>query len=96
MFFDMFDEEDEDESSTYHPRALGSESSLEMDAEKAVNRWKRVERRIYSPFWRFAHNVVAHPMLAFYRPWGEKLHEWTANKMYEPRDGLSPIVTDND
>ena len=59
-------------------------------------KWKRVERRIYSPFWRAMHNIIAHPMLAVYRPWGEALHEFTARKMYEPQGGLSPIITDND
>jgi hypothetical protein len=58
--------------------------------------WKRIERKIYSPFWRAAHNLIAHPLLAIYRPWGDKLHEYTADKMYEPNDKYTEVVTDND
>ena len=75
-------------------------SSLEEDAKKAVEKakgkWKRIERRIYSPFWRAMHNLIAHPMLAIYRPWGDRLHEWTAKHMYKPRGTLSPVISDND
>lgn len=46
-------------------------------------RYIRVRRVIYSKFWNAIHNLIAHPMLAIYRPWGEWLHEWTATKMYE-------------
>ena len=56
--------------------------------------WKRIERTIHSPFWRAMHNLIAHPMLAIYRPLGERLHEWTATRMYA---GTGPgVVTNND
>jgi hypothetical protein len=58
--------------------------------------WRRIRRPIYSPFWRGIHNLVAHPLLAIHRPTGEKLHDYTARKMYEPKPGRQPIVTDND
>lgn len=57
-----------------------------FDYDKEKNRYIRIKRPIYSQFWRFVHNTVAHPMLAIYRPWGQKLHEWTAEKMYEKTD----------
>jgi hypothetical protein len=56
--------------------------------------WKRIERVIHSPFWRAMHNLIAHPMLAIYRPLGERLHDYTATRMYA---GTGPgIVTNND
>jgi hypothetical protein len=58
--------------------------------------WKRIERKIYSPFWRAIHNVVAHPLLFLYRPLGDRLHEYTATKMYEPKPGVTPKTTDTD
>ena len=66
-----------------------------LDPTKGIE-FQRIERRIYSPFWRVIHNLVAHPMLVVHRPTGERLHNYTADKMYEPRDGLSPIITDHD
>lgn len=66
------------------------------EALKNESEWKRVKRRIYSPFWRFLHNTVAHPMLAICRPIGEKLHQYTADKMYKPKDGKDPIISDTD
>ena len=102
MFFDYDDEIDDAEDIAepevpQRPESLVSRPSTpEADAKKAVGKWKRVERRIYSPFWRAMHNIIAHPMLAIYRPLGEALHEFTARKMYEPRGGLPPIVTNND
>lgn len=50
--------------------------------DKKEKRYVRVKRIIHSPFWNRVHNLVAHPMLAIYRPWGERLHDWTAEKMY--------------
>ena len=70
-------------------------AEIKNDGQKKL-KWKRVERRIYSPFWRAMHNLIAHPMLAIYRPLGEYLHEFTARKMYEPRGDLPPIITNND
>jgi hypothetical protein len=34
-------------------------------------------------FWRFLHNALIHPLLAFpYEPeWVTKLHDWSANKI---------------
>ncbi len=50
-------------------------------------RYIRVRRIIHSPFWNKIHNLFAHPMIAIYRPWGERLHNWTAEKMYAgPQD----------
>ena len=70
---------------------------LKMPTEESEEeQWKRIERRIYSRWWRAAHNLLAHPLLTVYRPWGEKLHDYTAEKMYEPRPGIEPVVTDND
>ena len=65
------------------------------DKEKTEEEWKRIERKIYSKSWRAVHNLIAHPMLTIYRPFGEWLHDFTAGKMYEP-NGKDPIVTDND
>lgn len=45
-------------------------------------RFIRIERTIHHKGWQFLHNVLAHPMLAIYRPWGLRLHEWTAKGMY--------------
>lgn len=58
--------------------------------------WQSIERRIYSRWWRAAHNLLAHPLLTIHRPLGEKLHDYTAQKMYEPRPDVDPVVTDND
>ncbi len=58
--------------------------------------WRRVTRRIYSPFWRAVHNMVAHPLLTIYRPLGEYLHELTAVRMYKQHGDWPPIVSDND
>ena len=58
--------------------------------------WQRIKRPIYSKFWRGVHNLIAHPLLAIHRPTGERLHDYTAERMYEPRPGVDPIVTDND
>lgn len=34
-------------------------------------------------FWRFVHNALVHPMLAFpWAPkWAERAHDWTADKI---------------
>jgi len=58
--------------------------------------WRRIKRKIYSPFWRGVHNLLAHPLLTIYRPLGEKLHDYTARKMYEPRPDVEPTETDHD
>jgi hypothetical protein len=58
--------------------------------------WQRVQRRIYSPFWRAMHNLVAHPWLVICRPIGEFLHEFTAERMYTPKGDKPPIVSDAD
>jgi len=73
-----------------------SEAGEGLTGEVSELEWKRIERRIYSPFWRAIHNLFAHPMLAIYRPWGERLHEWTAEKMYRQRGDKPPIITDAD
>lgn len=52
--------------------------------------WRRIERPVYSRIWRVIHNLIAHPLLAIYRPIGQKLHDYTAEKMYKP-NGKSPI-----
>lgn len=79
----------------YPERGRGEERSpyTKIDQE---GEWRRIKRKIYSPFWRGIHNLVAHPMLTIYRPLGERLHEYTARKMYEPRLGVDPDVTDSD
>jgi len=59
-------------------------------------KWKRIERKIYSPFWRFIHNFFAHPLMAIYRPLGERFHEWTAEKMYKVRETKSLTLSDKD
>lgn len=50
--------------------------------------FKRIERPIRHKGWQFLHNFIAHPLLAIYRPWGAKLHEYTAVRMYsdDPND----------
>lgn len=53
--------------------------------------WRRIKRPVYSRFWRVVHNIVAHPMLAIYRPAGQVLHDWTASKMYRVVPGKQPI-----
>ena len=65
------------------------------DLQEPEEEWKRIERKIYSGRWRAVHNLIAHPLLAIYRPLGEKLHEYTAERMYRP-NGEKPIITDND
>ena len=112
MFFDYDDEDDDEEPTpplAVNPEDLKPKppkfpespphkppvQEIQNDGRRKP-KWKRVQRRIYSPFWRGMHNLIAHPMLAIYRPLGEALHEFTARKMYEPRGGLPPIVTDND
>ncbi len=57
--------------------------------------WKRIKRPIYSKWWRFVHNLIAHPLMAVYRPVGEPFHDWTAKQMYKD-NGSNPTVTDND
>ena len=64
--------------------------------KKGKGEWKRIVRPVYSGFWRNVHNLVAHPMLAIYRPLGQKLHDYTAERMYEERPGVTPINTDSD
>ena len=90
MFFDYRELEEETEV-----EETDGEKTYEHTS-KIYGEWRRVQRRIYSPFWRFLHNALANPMLAIYRPWGERLHEWTEKKMYEPRGDLPPIVSDKD
>jgi hypothetical protein len=51
--------------------------------DQEERKYIRVKRVIHSKFWLAVHNLVAHPMLAIYRPLGEWLHEYTAKKMYE-------------
>ena len=58
--------------------------------------WRRIERPIYSKFWRGIHNLIAHPLLTIHRPTGQRLHDYTARKMYTPQPGVNPDVTDND
>tara|TARA_R110002110_G_scaffold121824_5_gene297768 strand:+ start:804 stop:1085 length:282 start_codon:yes stop_codon:yes gene_type:complete len=53
-----------------------------MVFDRYEKRYIRVRRVIHSRFWNIVHNLIAHPMIAIYRPWGEKLHNWTAEKMY--------------
>lgn len=107
MFFDYFDEDEEDEDEVTEstevtekpveaPEPKPEEGTTNERSTVAKGQWRRIERRIYSPFWRAMHNLIAHPMLAVYRPWGEWLHEWTADRMYRPTDGRSPIVSAND
>lgn len=57
---------------------------------KEESLWRKTERPVYSRFWRAVHNVVAHPLLALYRPLGLRIHEYTANKMYKD-NGKKPI-----
>lgn len=45
--------------------------------------WRRIERPIQSSWWQAMHNMVAHPLLTIYRPWGERFHAYTAARMYE-------------
>jgi predicted DCC family thiol-disulfide oxidoreductase YuxK len=75
-----------------HEETMGDH--IEIDAQGRV--YRRVARKIHSQRWRLVHNLIAHPLLAIYRPWGERLHEWTAEKMYEPRPGSPGERTDND
>jgi hypothetical protein len=71
-----------------------SVSGLPGVDEDEHGQWQRVERTIRSPFWRAMHNLIAHPMLSIYRPLGERLHDWTATRMYA---GTGPgIVTNKD
>lgn len=63
-----------------------------FDYNEEKDEWKRIKRPVYSKFWRVMHNFVAHPMLAVYRPLGQKLHDWTAEKMYKkPHSKAKPI-----
>ena len=67
-----------------------------IDVPVTETKYHRIVRPVYSKFWRAIHNLIAHPMLAIYRPWGQKLHDWTAEKMYTPIEGRTPINTDSD
>jgi hypothetical protein len=97
MFFDYTDKEDEIKVKPIpkRPEWLVKPQPSE-EKSKPKGKWRRVERRIYSRFWRAIHNLIAHPMLAIYRPWGEKLHKWTEDKMYTPKGNLPPIISDKD
>jgi hypothetical protein len=50
--------------------------------DQEEQKYIRTRRVIWSKFWLAIHNVIAHPMLFFYRPFGEWLHEYTAERMY--------------
>lgn len=67
-----------------------------FDYNKKENNWIRIERKIYSPFWRFVHNFFAHPLMAIYRPLGERMHEWTAEKMYKERLNKKATISNSD
>jgi len=66
------------------------------DYNAKENQWYRIRRPIYSKRWRTVHNLIAHPLMAVYRPLGERLHDFTAKKMYEKKPGRNPIWTDSD
>jgi hypothetical protein len=78
------------------PDQSATDLPIDPGLSKEWGEWKRIERKIYSKWWRAAHNLIAHPFLTIYRPWGEWLHAYTANKMYEPRVDVNPTVTDSD
>jgi hypothetical protein len=61
-----------------------------MIYDEKRQRYIRVRRIIHSPFWNFIHNLIAHPLIAIYRPWGERLHNWTAEKMYAGPQDTTP------
>lgn len=61
----------------------GDQSIAEWKQEQASKQFIRIERPIRSKFWQALHNCIAHPMLTIYRPLGVKLHQYTADKMYE-------------
>lgn len=93
MFFDYREEVEE-----YEREQVGS-INVNEDKKKHTEfrrdyrgEWRRIKRPVYSRFWRAIHNLVAHPMLAIHRPTGQKLHDWTAEKMYEkPSKAAKPI-----
>ena len=41
----------------------------------------RAARVLRKRGWRAVHNIVAHPMLEVCPLWGERLHDWTAERM---------------
>ena len=77
------------------PRELTDEETTDLLGSPEDGEWVRIERKIHSPFWRGVHNLVAHPLLTLYRPWGEKLHDYTAERMYAD-NGRPPVVSDKD
>jgi hypothetical protein len=79
---------------TSPPRELSAEDAATLFPNQE-GEWVRIERKIHSPFWRAIHNLVAHPLLTLYRPLGEKLHDYTAERMYED-NGRKPEISDKD
>lgn len=98
MFWDFKDAVQDYEKDSEEWKAKGA-SNLDEKSKKHEEftrnwqgEWRRIKRPVYSKFWRAVHNMVAHPMLVIHRPTGQKLHDWTAEKMYEsPEKGTKPI-----
>lgn len=38
-------------------------------------------------FWRFIHNVVAHPLLETGTEWANRFHDWTADRAWPLKGG---------
>lgn len=37
-------------------------------------------------FWGIVHNLIAHPLLIFETSWGDRFHDWTAEKAWPAGD----------
>jgi hypothetical protein len=61
--------------------------------DQEEKKYIRTKRIIWSKFWLAIHNLIAHPMLTIYRPLGEWLHEYTAERMYK---GPQKVKDDKD
>ena len=40
-----------------------------------------MEPTLKQKFWKFVHNVIAHPLLELDCDFAERFHDWTADKM---------------
>jgi hypothetical protein len=68
-----------------------TEHFMGMVFDRRDRRYIRVRRVIHSRLWNTIHNLIAHPLIAIYRPWGERLHNWTATKMYDGPQSLTEV-----
>lgn len=78
VFYDSETDEFIDLKKTY----LEEQNMMGWIYDVERRKYIRVKRVIWSKRWLKVHNLIAHPMLTIYRPFGKWLHEYTAKKMY--------------